>query len=118
MKEPTKLYLASPYSSDDKRTMEKRYQKANEQAAKLMKEGFIVFSPLSHSHPIAQCIPETQVDHEFWLRQDLPFLAWSDILFVLCLPGWEQSKGVLAEIDEAHRLNIPVHYEYLKEEKH
>ena len=44
-----KIYLAIPYSG----MAEESFRIANEVSAKLMNEGHIVFSPISHSHPIA-----------------------------------------------------------------
>ena len=43
-----KIYLAIPYSGH----IEKSFRLANEIAAELIQKGFIVFSPISMSHPI------------------------------------------------------------------
>jgi hypothetical protein len=51
---------------------------ANKVSAKLMNEGYIVFSPISHSHPIAesQKLPGTW---DFWQKFDEAFIEWCDL---------------------------------------
>jgi hypothetical protein len=48
------VYLASPYTHADKAVMEDRFRAACRYAACLMRRGINVFSPIAHSHPIAQ----------------------------------------------------------------
>jgi len=90
-----------------------RVAMANKVAGYLMRRGLIVFSPLSHSVPIADHIGN-HLSHNFWLKQDLYWLTKCDVLIVLCLPGWTQSFGVNIEIQTAIRHNIPVRYIRLK----
>lgn len=103
------IYLASPYTHPESAVLEARCRAAQQAAAQLMQEGVAVFSPIAHSHGVADFMPETmRLDGEFWLGQDLPLLARCDELHVLCLPGWEASKGVQAEIAFARERDIPV----------
>lgn len=110
-----KIYLAIPYSIWD---LEKSFKLANKMAAKLMKEGYIVFSPISHSHPIGKLLTDHQLDHDFWMNQDLPWLECCDrvILAVPNIPNVEKlianSKGISRELEKASELNIPVSYRY------
>lgn len=99
-----KIYLACPYSHNPMRG----FIESSKAAARLMEAGNVVFSPISHSHPVAVHGGLDAMDQAFWLRQDLPFLKESDVLMVLQLPGWECSKGVKREIDYAGELQIPV----------
>lgn len=82
---------------------------ANKYAAKMMKKGNIVFSPISHSHPIAiqESLPNTL---EFWINQDLSFIYWCDEVHVVQLDNWMKSRGVSAEIEYAKQLNKPIKY--------
>jgi len=48
------IYLATPYSDPDPEVREFRYREVNKAAAQLISEGHHVFSPISHTHPIAQ----------------------------------------------------------------
>lgn len=101
-------YLLCPYSHPDPTVREYRFKKANEAAAKLMSEGHIVFSPISHSHPIAVTGKIDALDCGFWLDQDLEFMRFSKLCVVLELPGWGKSKGIKKELVEADRQYIPV----------
>lgn len=75
-----------------------------------MDQGHIVFSPISHSHPISIHANPDPFDHDFWLRQDLPFMSVCDEVYIYCIPGWENSKGIKREIEHAERLGKPVRY--------
>lgn len=104
------LYLAAPYTHADPAIMESRFNAVNKKAAELMRNGNVVFSPISHSHPIAWAGNLPLTDWEFWEHQDMPYLHNSSILAVLMLDGWEESKGVAAEIKRADELRIPIIY--------
>jgi hypothetical protein len=99
------IYLASPYSNPPPgSTLETRFNAVLQHAALLMEQGETVFCPIAHSHPIADWLPsERRMDHEFWMKQDLPILRACDKLVVLMLPGWEKSRGVREETAEARR---------------
>lgn len=45
------IYLASPYTDEDKTVMENRYQLAIDGCAKIMRMGLCPISPIVHSHP-------------------------------------------------------------------
>ncbi len=95
-----KIYLACPYSHKDPDVRLKRYYQINEIAAKLMQagQGYIVFSPISHSHPIA-CQNHLPFDYEYWKVFNESFLDWADEIFIAMLDGWIDSKGIMGEID-------------------
>ena len=105
-----KIYLALPYTGKE----EESFVIANKIAAKLMNEGHLVFSPISHSHPIAtQCsIPG---DWNFWKAFDESFISWCDQVMIIPLIGWQESKGVTAEIAIAKAMNKPVSFISLEE---
>jgi len=104
------VYLATPYSHKEPFVRHERFEKVNEVAARLMEDGYAVFSPISHSHPIEQHMTADQQSWEFWERQDVPILKACDQLFVLMLDGWKESVGVRAEIEKANELNLPIFY--------
>jgi len=103
------IYLASPYSHPNADVREARVAAAMTTAADLMREGLVVFSPIAHSHPIAEnhAMPG---DWTFWEAQDLPLLHHAAELYVLTLDGWDQSRGVCAEIAYARGIGKPVTY--------
>ena len=108
-------YLASPYTTpdNDKVTEASRYYYACKAAATLMQQGHTVFSPIAHSHRIARFIPGHS--HDFWMAQDLPFLDFADKVVVLTLIGWEESRGIKAEIEYARGKGIPVEYKSMED---
>jgi len=104
----TTVYLASPYSDPDPAVREARYEAACRTAAHLMWQGRIVFSPISHSHGIPQY--DLPVNWNFWEACDRQHLDVCSEVVVLMLDGWEQSRGVQAEIAIARELGKPVSF--------
>ena len=102
------LYIACPYSHKIQETREHRFRTACRASAILMQHNIVVFSPLSHSVPIAEYVGEVDSDHEFWLAQDIPILQRCEELLVLALPGWTASLGVKKEMFEAVSLRKPI----------
>ena len=100
-----RIYLSLPYSGNE----EESFKAANKFTAELMNRGYIVFSPISMSHPVAtQC--ELPGGWEFWRKLDTAFIEWCEELHVLCLDGWENSTGVTAEIGIAEGLGKTIVY--------
>jgi hypothetical protein len=108
-KPPGLIYLATPYSHDDPEVRQKRFEVVNSVAAKLLSQGLHVYSPISHTHPVAMAgdLPKTW---EFWETYDRAFLSKCSLLLVLRQDGWQNSVGVKGEIAIAHEYNIPVNY--------
>ena len=102
------VYLASPYSHPDANVRKRRFRAACQAAAHLMREGHLVFSPVAHTHPIAEFGLPTE--WAFWERQDRSLLERCDEVIVLTLDGWDESVGVLSEIQIARELGNPVRY--------
>ena len=100
-----KIYLAIPYKFNP----EKSFTVANIVAAKLMADGHVVFSPISHSHPVAAHLPEVlRCNNEFWMKQDLPMVEWCDEMRVVCIGELgseliDRSQGVQDELRHAIR---------------
>lgn len=104
-----KIYLAGPYSHQNMHVKEHRFKKLNIAAAKLMNEGYLVFSPISHTHPIALA-GDLPGGWDFWEEYDRTFIEWCDEIHVLKLTGWAESTGVSAEIALGIELDKPVTY--------
>ena len=102
-----KIYLAAPYSHPDPEIRQRRTIMADHVAAKIMQQGYVVFSPLSHSHRIAHHIGN-HLSHDFWLTQDLEMLAMCDEMWILTIPGYSESKGIKMERDKAAEWGKPV----------
>ena len=108
------IYLASPYSHADPAVLEARFQIVCRQAARLMREGHHIFSPIAHTHPIALAggLP---LGWDFWEKYDRDMLNGCEAVWVLQLDGWETSKGVAAEIRIANEMGIPVRFVELED---
>jgi hypothetical protein len=103
------VYLACPYSHDDRAVRVARFEAASAAAGKLMQDGLKVFSPISHTHTIAEMCA-LPLGWDFWEAFDRAFIGHSHKLIVLRVEGWRESKGVSAEIGIAQELGIPVEY--------
>jgi hypothetical protein len=103
-------YLASPYGDDDPNVMQDRFDQTCKAAARLMRSGLFILSPIAHSHPIAQYgLPK---GWDYWQEVDLDLLARCDGLIILCLDGWAESRGVSAETEYAAMHGYHIRYEY------
>jgi hypothetical protein len=103
-----KIYLSCPFSHEDKIMQELRFLSVNWMAGQLIKKGYIVFSPISHSHPIAYLFKEGENDYDVWLKQDLEYIKWCDEFFIYMIDGWNKSFGVKWEIQKANELRKPI----------
>lgn len=103
------VYLACPYSHPDPDVRERRFHAVNYAAGVLMSEGKLVFSPISHTHPIAVA-HDLPRGWDFWHAYDRAFLEISERVLVLMIDGWKESTGVQAEIAIAQELGVPIEY--------
>ena len=101
------LYLACPYSHPDEAVRRQRYHHACRAAAKLMKAGIVVFSPLANSVSAIE-LGGLELEHQEFMAIDLPILRRCDEVLVLALDGWQQSRGIQQEFGEAIVLQKPV----------
>lgn len=100
------IYLASPYSDPNPEVKEQRFNDVCRAAAELMRRGILIFSPIAHTHPIANFgLPS---GWEFWRQFDYHHIETSEQVWVLTLPGWADSVGVSAEVEIAKELGKPV----------
>ena len=83
-----------------------RCSSAMKATAHLAACGFTIYSPIAMSHSIDKYLK--RLPPNFWYEFDEPMLYSAEALFVLCLEGWEESKGVATEIKIAGDRNIPI----------
>lgn len=101
-----RIYLACPYTHTDAGIMQQRQMVATTAANALLRQGKNVFSPISHGAAVGKNLP---VDFSFWGTSCLSFVeCWATDVFVLMLPGWENSTGVRAEMQAAAERGIPI----------
>jgi hypothetical protein len=99
-----KIYLAIPYTGIE----ESSYNQATEATMLIINEyGHNVFSPITHSHPLAQLGVKGTWD--FWQHLDYQYIDWADEVWVLIPKEGIQkcfnSTGVVAEIKYATEKN-------------
>ena len=104
------IYLASPYTHEDPFIREERYLRAAKVTIDFLKKQMWVYSPIVHCHELAK-FGGLPVDADFWRDYNFAMLKKSDKLIILRIQGWDTSKGVHGEKNEAERLGIP--YEFL-----
>jgi len=97
-------YLAAPYSHADKAIVGQRVRNINRAAGELIARGVMVFSPISHCHPIAEAI-ELPGDFEYWQRYNSVMLTAASSMTVLTLGGVDDSTGVSGELNIAEALD-------------
>jgi Domain of unknown function (DUF1937) len=95
------IYLACPYSDPSAAVRLRRFQDATKAAAALIRQGHIVFSPITMTHPIDLEIAgsTSTLGSDFWVNFDEAFMERCDVFVLLPLEGWHKSKGVLHEIE-------------------
>ena len=114
--EMTSIYLASPYWHDDEAVRTSRFEKVTEVTGELMLLGYIIFSPITHSHPVSAKMdigehrPGGKLGHGFWLSQDSWYLKRVNEMWILMLDGWKESFGVGWETDRSKEWGKPIRH--------
>lgn len=106
------IYVACPYTDPDRMVRERRFQIATEAAAALIKEGHIVFSPITMTHPIDVVLAGGMgtLGSDYWVAFDEAFMDMCAEMVVLQVDGWDRSSGIRREIEYFDRQNKPVRY--------
>jgi hypothetical protein len=92
------IYIATAYSHPLSPVMTSRYWKVTEFAAAGINEGFVLYSPITHCHPMARKFKMPK-DFQFWRDFNHRMIDNCTEMVVLQLPGWEDSKGVKDEME-------------------
>lgn len=103
------VYLATPYSKY-RPDIDAAFRDASALAAKLLKLGVKVYSPIAHTHPIAIYGSIDPLDHAIWMPFDEAMMTAASALVVAQMHGWRESKGVLHEIKFFAEQRKPVFY--------
>lgn len=103
------IYLAAPYSHPNPDIREERFREVTRIAGEMMRHGTHVYSPLTHSHPIA-CSGGLPTGWDYWQKYDERMMTVCTQMIIVRLMGWQMSEGIKAEIELANRLNLPITY--------
>lgn len=94
-----RIYIASPYSHSVRSIRHERYRCALDATIKLTKAGLVCFSPIVHSHQVAE-IGQINGGFDFWGKWCKSFLdEWATEFWILTLQEHEISKGLNAELN-------------------
>ena len=106
-----KVYVAGAYTANNVISVLKNIGRGEAEAAKLFMAGYAVFTPW-HDKDFIIKNPEFNFNVQRFLDYSMEWLRVSDAVYIvpnlLGLTKWSESKGTLAEIEEANRLGIPV----------
>lgn len=103
------IYLASPYTDPDKAVRQLRFEQAAEFTARQLRDGVNIYSPIVHNHELAVRY-ELPKEFDFWQKHNYALLAKASELWVLAIPGYDRSRGVMAEIEMVQQLSIQLRF--------
>ncbi len=103
----TFIYLASPYIDPSSAVIYNRYIRTMYVCAEILKAGITVYSPIVHCHVMSSTC-DLPKGFEFFREHDFNMIRSCTEIWVLKLPGFEESKGVEAEMLFARNIGKPV----------
>ncbi len=108
-----KVYVAGAYSDNNVLGVLRNIGRGEYYSAKLFMLGFAPFCPW-HDKDFVIKNWDKELNKSKFMNDSLAWMKVSDAIFVVPnypeLKDWENSNGVLREIDEAYRLKIPVFF--------
>lgn len=104
------IYVAAPYTDPDSTVRLRRYREATIAAAKLIAMRYVVYSPLTMTHPIDIELSEegATLGSDYWVAFDEAFMVHCCAIVVLKTQGWDVSRGVDREIRYFREQERPV----------
>ena len=105
-----RIYLATPYSATSDHLKDQRFKFITKMASRFLTDGKNCFSPITNSHLLHLYSPsELPGDWQTWEQIDRQYIDDCDSIYVACLPGWDTSIGVGAEVEYALSIGKCVH---------
>ena len=106
------VYLACPYTDPDPAVRKARFDVATVVAADFIREGRIVYSPITMTHPIDIVIAgaSNTLGSDFWVAFDEAFMEMCSEIVVIRLEGWQKSRGITREIAYFKDHKKPIRY--------
>ena len=106
-----RIYLAGAYSGNNVLGTLNNIRKGIRLATEVLLTGFSPFVPWFDFYFQLMLRENEHLTIEQYYNYCIEWLKVSDA--ILLVPGWENSKGTKAEINLAHKLNIPIYYELM-----
>lgn len=106
------IYLACPYTHPDSKVRQARFELATEAAAALIRQGHIVYSPITMTHPIDVVLAGTTatLGSDYWVTFDEAFMDACSEMVILKVDGWDASSGIQREIAYFEKQGKPVRF--------
>lgn len=97
-------YLCHPYSAQTIEGRISNFKLCCKRSAKLLLNGYNIFSPIVHSHLIEMASSEmlkwsAKDRWKFWINIDIALLEYVGFTGVILAPGWGASQGCQMEYD-------------------
>jgi hypothetical protein len=102
-------YLATPYTKYGG-GIEAAFREASRINGHLFKRGVHAYSPIAHSHPVAEYSQIDPLDHSFWLPVMQPMMDLSCGMIIAKMEGWGDSYGIGEERKVFERQGKPIFY--------
>jgi len=98
-------YFGHPYTCLDENGVyvpggeEANFRLCCYRSAKLIDAGYVIYSPISHTHPIHTAYPKfmARQEHQMWYELDNSFIEQANFTGIILAPLWEFSKGCVGE---------------------
>lgn len=90
------VYLATPYSKHPA-GLECAHKQACKAVAALLRRKVAAYSPIAHGHPVALHGGLDPLDHAIWLPFDQHMMDVCGELWIVQMPGWDDSYGIEQE---------------------
>jgi hypothetical protein len=77
-----------------------------------VKQGNIVYSPITHTHPIDLHFvrDDVHLSSDFWCDFDETFMSVCTEMVIVPLEGWDKSSGVKREREYFEKRGLPVSF--------
>lgn len=103
------IYIGSPYSHPDENIRIERFNQVTIFAAQLVSKGYTAISPITYGHLLLD-YKKMPTEFEFWNKFCISLLSKCSDIYIYKIDGWQESKGLKAEIEFAEKNNINVKY--------
>lgn len=107
LKKYSLVYLTTPYSKYPS-GLHEAFMESARIAGMLLLAEIKVYSPISHTHPIALYAGIDPLDHDIWLPFDQTMMNMADCMVIANMEGWEQSRGIQHEIETFAAAGKPI----------
>lgn len=99
------IYLASPYSHPSLLISELRFRAVEIVSGEILRKGITVYSPIVYCHMMSTRLG-LPADARFWFPHNRSILKEATSLWILTLPGWDNSIGVEGERRAAEEFGL------------